>query len=308
MAEFENLKKEIEIIKEKIKETEELLKSPENQELFILAEEELKNLEKQKKELEKELEKSKDKDKLQTNSVIIEIRAGTGGQEAALFVADLYRMYTRYAQIQGWEQKVLDSRKTEIEGLKEIIFELKNGNVFEKMKYEGGVHRVQRIPKTEKAGRVHTSTVSIAILPKPKKTELKLDPKNLKVDTYKSSGPGGQYVNKRETAIRITHIPTGIIVTSQTERNQLENKENALKILEARVLEKKQIAEEEKIGGKRNAQIGWAKRAEKIRTYNFPQNRLTDHRIKKSWHNLEEIMDGRLDKIIKKLENEIPTI
>ncbi|MCK4454016.1 PCRF domain-containing protein [Candidatus Parcubacteria bacterium] len=239
------------------------------------------------------------------DSVIIEIRAGTGGEEAALFAAELFRMYTRYAQNQDWKQKILDSQKTELGGYKQITFELKNGDVWSKIKYEGGVHRIQRIPKTEKGGRTHTSTATVAVLPKSKKTQTKIDPKDLKIDIYKSSGPGGQNVNKRETAIRVTHLPTGIVVTSQTERNQLENKENALSILEVRILEKKQREQEEMIGDKRKAQIHAAMRAEKIRTYNFPQDRITDHRIKKSWHHIEKIMDGELDKMVKTLEKNL---
>ena len=211
-------------------------------------------------------------------------------------------MYSKYAFLENWRQKVLDSRPSELGGFKEIIFELKDGDVFSKMKYEGGVHRVQRIPETEKSGRIHTSTASVAVLAKPKKAKFKIRPDELKIDFYRASGPGGQYVNKRETAVRITHLPSGIVVTSQTERNQLQNKENALSILEAKILEKKEEAEAEKIGDKRKAQIGWAKRAEKIRTYNFPQDRVTDHRIKKSFHNLEGIMDGKLKPIIKSLQ------
>jgi len=239
-------------------------------------------------------------------SVIVEIRAGAGGEEAALFSADLFRMYSKYAQSEGWRQKVLDSRLTELGGYKEIIFELKNGNVFSKMQYEGGVHRVQRIPKTEKVGRIHTSTSSVAILPKPKVAEIKIRPENLKIDFYRASGPGGQYVQKRETAVRITHLPSGIVVTSQTERNQLQNKENALAILEARLLEKKEMEEFEKLSEKRKAQIKWAKRAEKIRTYNFPGDRVTDHRIKKTWHNIEKILNGDLEPIIKALHQSTP--
>ncbi|GAI35943.1 unnamed protein product, partial [marine sediment metagenome] len=216
--------------------------------------------------------------------------------------ADLFRMYSKYAQLLNWRQKILDSHSTGLGGLKEIIFELKNSNVFSKMKYEGGVHRVQRIPETEKSGRIHTSTVSVAVLPKPKSAQIKIRPEELKIDFYRASGPGGQYVNKRETAVRITHLPTDLVVTSQTERNQLQNKENALAILEARLLEKTQMEEEEKVKGKRKDQIGWAKRAEKIRTYNFPQDRVTDHRIKKSWHNIEGILNGKLELIIKALK------
>ncbi len=234
-------------------------------------------------------------------SVIMEIRAGTGGEEAALFAADLFRMYSKYAASQNWRQKVLDSRPTELAGFKEIIFEFSNSNAFSKMKYEGGVHRVQRIPKTEKSGRIHTSTATVAVLAKPKRAEIKINPQDLKIDFYRASGPGGQYVNKRETAVRITHLPSGIVVTSQTERNQLQNKENAMAILEAKILERKEMAEMEKLSEERKAQIKWAKRAEKIKTYNFPQDRVTDHRIKKSFHDIERIMDGKLEPLLKAL-------
>ena len=216
-------------------------------------------------------------------------------------------MYTKYAKSQDWKTKVLDSHQTELGGFKEMIFELRDGEVYSKMKYEAGVHRVQRIPKTEKAGRVHTSTATVAILPKPKKTEIKIRPEDLKIDFYRASGPGGQYVNKKETAVRISHLPTGLVVTSQTERNQAQNKENALSILEARLSEKIREKEKMKRSKERKTQIGWAKRAEKIRTYNFPQDRLTDHRIKKSWHNLEEIMEGKLEPMISTLEKNLRT-
>ena len=235
------------------------------------------------------------------SSIIIEIRAGTGGQEAALFVADLFKMYSKYALLKNWKEKILDSHTTDIGGFKQIIFELSNGDVFSKLKYEGGVHRVQRIPKTEKSGRIHTSTVSVAILQKPEKAAIKIKPDELKIDYYRASGPGGQYVNKRETAVRITHMKSGIITTSQTARNQLKNKENAMAILEAKLLEQKERAQLKKIGKQRKSQIGQAKRVEKIRTYNFPQDRITDHRIKKSWHNIEKIMNGKLDPVIKKM-------
>jgi len=237
--------------------------------------------------------------KNKSESVIIEIRAGTGGEEAALFARDLFRMYSRYALSQGWKQKILNSRLAEIGGFKEIVFEISNGDIFSKMKYEGGVHRVQRTPKTEKRGRIHTSTATVAVLLKPKKAEIKIKPESLKINFYRASGPGGQYVNKRETAVRITHLPTGLVATSQTERSQLQNRESAMTILEAKLLEKRGMEESEKLGEKRKSQIKWAKRSEKIRTYNFPQNRVTDHRIKKSWHNLESIMAGELRVIIK---------
>jgi len=236
---------------------------------------------------------------MEQDSIMIEIRAGAGGDEAGLFARDLFRMYSRFGQSQGWGQKILDSNPSDLGGYKEIIFELDGLGVYDTMKYEGGVHRVQRIPKTEKQGRIHTSTVTVAVLPKPKKTEININPSDLKITTYKASGPGGQYVNKTESAIRILHVPTGLVVTSQTERNQLQNKENALAILAAKLLEKKEQEAQSQITGARREQIGWAKRAEKMRTYNFPQDRITDHRIGKSWHDIESIMDGKMDGIVK---------
>jgi len=234
-----------------------------------------------------------------SESAIIEIRAGTGGAESALFANDLFRMYSRYAASKDWKQKILEAKPTEIGGFKEVIFELSGPNAFSEIQYEGGVHRVQRIPKTEKKGRIHTSTTTVAVLLKPKRATIQIKPEDLRIDFYRASGPGGQYVNKRETAVRITHLPTNLMASSQTERSQLQNKENALAILEAKLSEEKERKDFEKLGEKRRAQIKWAKRSEKIRTYNFPQNRITDHRIKKSWHNLEQIMDGELKYIIK---------
>lgn len=309
------MEKEIEIeqIKNKIEENKLILTTKEDRELFSLAEEELVSLKEREKILEKEIEEliksgeTKEselnkKNNKKKSAVIVEIRAGTGGEEAALFAAHLFRMYLKYAGTQNWKQKTLDSRPSELGGFKEIIFELKNGDVFSKMKYEGGVHRVQRIPITEKSGRVHTSTATVAVLLKPKKTEIKINPQDLKIDFYRASGPGGQYVNRRETAVRITHLPTNIVVTCQTERNQLQNKENALSILEAKLLEKKEMEDSQNIKNQRKTQIGRAKRAEKIRTYNFSQNRITDHRVKKNWHNLEDVLNGKLDPIIKALK------
>lgn len=239
---------------------------------------------------------------MEKESIIVEIRAGTGGEEAALFSKDLFRMYSRFAKSQSWKEKILDSRPTELGGFKEVIFEFRGDNIYSKMKFEAGVHRVQRVPITEKTGRIHTSTATVAVLPKPKKTEIKIRPEDLRIDFYRASGPGGQYVNRRETAVRITHLPTGLVTTSQAERSQFQNKENAMTILEAKLLKRRQKKREEEISKKRKTQVGWAKRAEKIRTYNFPQNRITDHRIKKSWHNLDEVLDGKLDRIIKSLQ------
>lgn len=301
--------KEIQDLRNRIAENKSIISAKDDLELVSLAETETGQLQEREKILEKELNelieiKSQPlsgEENAKGGSVIVEIRAGAGGEEAALFVGDLFKMYSKYGQLQGWKQKTLDSRPSELGGFKEIVFELKDGNVFSKMKFEGGVHRVQRIPETEKQGRVHTSTASVAVLLKPKETEMKLSPADLKIDVYKSSGPGGQYVNKRMTAVRITHLPSLLIVTSQTERNLQQNKINAISILGAKLLEKKTMDEEEKMGDKRKTQIGRAKRAEKIRTYNFPQDRITDHRIKKSFHNIEKIMEGELDPIIDSL-------
>ncbi|HOW12944.1 MAG TPA: peptide chain release factor 1 [Candidatus Pacearchaeota archaeon] len=296
---------ELEEIEKQIEENKIILSSDEEPEILSLAEIEITQLKEKEESLKKELENllKKEKEGLDFSSIIIEIRAGTGGEEACLFAADLYRMYSKFANSQGWKQKVLDSHPSELNGFKEIIFELSGDDVYEKMKNEAGVHRIQRIPETEKSGRVHTSTATVAILPKPKSTDIKIKPDDIKIDYFRSSGPGGQNVNKRETAVRITHIPTGIVVSSQTERNQLKNKENALSILAARLLEKKQEEEVSKIADKRKTQIGKAKRAEKIRTYNFPQNRITDHRIKKNFHNIEDIMEGNLESIIESLKD-----
>ncbi len=293
--------KEIDELKTQIEENKTILKTRDDQELSVLAENELPILQEKIDSIEKELEsmlKENSAPKPAAQSAIIEIRAGTGGDEAALFAGELYRMYSKYATLQGWKQKILDSHPTEIGGFKEIIFEI-DGDVFVKLKQEGGVHRVQRIPKTEKAGRVHTSTATVAVLPKPKLSEMKMRPDEIKIDFFRSSGAGGQNVNKRETAVRITHLPTGIAVASQTERNQAQNKENALAILSAKIIEIKKEKEQSQLGGKRNIQIGDAKRAEKIRTYNFPQDRITDHRLGKKWHNIEKILDGELEPIIK---------
>lgn len=287
----------------KMEESRSILKSEQDKDMISLAENDIISLQGQEnlitKELGNLLKESIDSPK--AHSVIIEIRAGTGGDEAAIFAGDLYRMYSRYAESQKWKQNVLDSHPADLGGFKEIIFELV-GDAYEKIKYEGGVHRVQRIPKTEKAGRVHTSTASVAVLMKPKPSEIKLRPQDLKIDIAKASGPGGQNVNKRMTAVRITHLPSGIMVKSMTERSLPQNKENAMSILAAKLLKKEELENLSKEKNKRRAQIGTAKRVEKVRTYNFPQDRITDHRIKKSWHDIESLMDGNMEKMIDALQ------
>lgn len=243
--------------------------------------------------------------KTKKDSVIIEIRAGAGGEEAALFANDLFRMYQKYAQSQNWKLQVLDAAYSDLGGFRRIIFEIKGTGTFSKLKYEAGVHRVQRIPKTEKGNRIHTSTASVAVLPQPLPFQIKIKPKDLKLDFFKASGAGGQYVNKRQTAIRITHLPTNTVASSQSQRSLEANKKAALSILQAKLFEKEREKAETKISQERKSQIGRAQRAEKIRTYNFPQDRVTDHRIKKTWHNIEKILSGNLDSIIKKLQKSL---
>ncbi|MBL7053046.1 MAG: PCRF domain-containing protein [Candidatus Portnoybacteria bacterium] len=235
-------------------------------------------------------------------AIIMEIRAGAGGEEAALFAANLFQMYSRFAEKQDWSTTLIGSNLTELGGYKEIVFEIKGKEVFNKLKQEAGVHRVQRIPTTEKSGRIHTSTVSVAVLPIANETEISINPNDLRVDVLRSSGPGGQNVNKIESAVRITHLPTGLVVNCQDGRSQQHNKEKAMQVLRSRLLAKKKEKELGERSAERREQIGTADRSEKIRTYNFPQNRITDHRIKKSWHNLDKIIDGNLEPIIKVFE------
>lgn len=236
-------------------------------------------------------------------SIILEIRPGTGGEEAALFAHDLFRMYKKYADRKHWKMTVLEAEEMDRGGLRSISAEVSGPGV-QGLEFESGVHRVQRIPATERAGRIHTSTATVAVLPKPQESDLTLRPQDLKVDTFRASGPGGQYVNKRESAVRMTHIPTGIVVVSQTGRTQIQNREYALSLLKARVNEATRQSAAANQGELRRAQIGGARRAEKIRTYNFPQDRLTDHRVKKRWHGLERILDGDLEHVVKALEKQ----
>lgn len=234
-----------------------------------------------------------------SKGIILEIRAGAGGEEAAIFAANLFRMYTKYAQSQNWGFSIIDKSLTSLGGIKEIVVEINGPEVYGQLQNESGVHRVQRVPKTEKNGRIHTSTASVAILPKIEATEIKINPQDLKIDMARSSGPGGQNVNKRSTAIRVTHLPTNIVVFSQTERSQPQNKEIAMEILRAKLYEQANQQQMSQLSQERRDQIGTADRSEKIRTYNFAQNRITDHRLGKSWHDLETILNGKLDAVIK---------
>lgn len=231
--------------------------------------------------------------------LLLEIRAGAGGDEAAIFAGDLARMYQRYAERQGWKFRVLDANYTTLDGYKSFVAEIRGENAESAYRYESGVHRVQRIPKTEKAGRVHTSTASVAVMPVIEPQEFDLNPSDIEISFFRSSGPGGQNVNKVETAVRLMHRPTGVVVSSQSERSQSANKEHAMSILRSKIYEEQQRVAAEKRGEMRRNQIGSADRSEKIRTYNFPQDRVTDHRIGKKWHNIESLLEGNMEPIVK---------
>ncbi|MDR2425897.1 MAG: peptide chain release factor 1 [Endomicrobium sp.] len=237
----------------------------------------------------------------ENKNIIVEIRAGTGGEEAALFVGDLFRMYTRYAERNGWKFEIMDSNPTGLGGYKEVIFEISGNKVWRYMKFERGAHRVQRVPETEASGRVHTSAVTVAVLPEAEDVDVEIKIEDLRIDTYRASGAGGQHVNKTDSAIRITHLPTGLVVACQDERSQIKNRAKAFKVLRAKLYEQKLLEHEKQLSSERKQQVGSGDRSEKIRTYNFPQNRITDHRIGYSVYNITEVMDGDLAELSNKL-------
>ncbi len=244
------------------------------------------------------------RDEADERNAILEVRAGTGGEEAALFAADLFRMYQRYAEVRGWTFEVMNVNETGIGGYKEAIASVSGQDVFARLKFESGVHRVQRVPTTESGGRIHTSAATVAVLPEPEDVEIRIDQKDLRVDRYRSSGPGGQSVNTTDSAVRLTHLPTGIVVICQDEKSQHKNKAKAMKVLKARLYEDERSRKEAELSATRRSQVGTGDRSERIRTYNFPQGRVTDHRINLTLHKLERIMDGELDEVIDALAAE----
>jgi len=275
-------------------------------EMKEMIEEELRALEEKKKSLNenlKELLTSKEEgnEEDEERNVIMEIRAGTGGEESGIFVADLFRMYNKYIQSQGWKLEMFNSHPTGRGGFKEVIFGVEGNGVYKKLKFEGGTHRVQRVPITEASGRIHTSAVTVAVLKEPDEVEIEILPEDLKIDTFRASGHGGQHVNVTDSAIRITHLPTGLVVTCQDERSQHKNKAKAMRVLRAELLAQAEAKARKEIAQERKLQVGSGDRSEKIRTYNYPQNRVTDHRIGLSLYNLEKIIDGELDELISAL-------
>lgn len=289
-------------VQKDLADTQALLKEEKDEELKALIREEIQTLKDWAARLEEELRTLLlPRDPNDEKNVLLEIRAGTGGEEAALFAADLFRMYSRLAERRGWKVEVLSHSVTGIGGLKEIIAAIAGDRVFSQLKYESGVHRVQRVPVTESSGRIHTSAVTVAILPEAAEVDVQINPEELRIDVFRSSGPGGQSVNTTDSAVRITHLPTGLVVSCQDEKSQHKNKTRALKVLRARLLDRKQRQQQQQIAQERKSQVGTGDRSERIRTYNFPQGRVTDHRLGLTLYRLEELLDGDLNELLQAL-------
>jgi len=289
-------------LEDEIQDNRQLLASDEDEEMKGLVKEDLRRLDTEKERLQEDLRMALlPKDPNDEKNILLEIRAGTGGDEAGLFAADLFRMYGKYAEKNRWQVEVMNRNFTGVGGFKEVIALIEGKGVYSRLKYESGVHRVQRVPVTESQGRIHTSTVTVAILPEAEEVEVEIDPNDLRIDIFRSSGPGGQSVNTTDSAVRITHLPTGMVVSCQDEKSQHKNKAKALKILRARLLDTARQEKEKEISAQRKNQVGTGERSERIRTYNFPQGRVTDHRIGLTLYRLNEVLDGDLDEIIHKL-------
>jgi peptide chain release factor 1 len=289
-------------INDELAESKKMLQEEEDPELLELVKNEIAALKQKAGEVEEKIKLLLlPKDPNDDKNILLEIRAGTGGDEAALFVGDLFKMYSRYADEVGWNVEIMSSSPLGIGGFKEIIALISGDKVYSRLKYESGVHRVQRVPETETQGRIHTSAVTVAVLPEAEEVEVDLDPNDLRIDVFRSSGPGGQSVNKTESAIRITHLPTGLVVSCQDEKSQHKNKAKGLKVLRARLLDKMQQDQHDKISENRKSQVGTGDRSERIRTYNYPQGRVTDHRINLTLYKLESIMLGKIDEILNQL-------
>ena len=285
-----------------LEQQEELQQAQQDPELRQLAREELQQLQEKLQQLRRELKLlllPRDPD--DERSVVMEIRAGVGGEESALFAHSLFRMYSMYAERRGWAVALMSSSQTELGGLKEAVFTVSGENVWARLKYESGVHRVQRVPQTESGGRIHTSTATVAVLPQPEPVEVQIRPEELQIDTFRSSGAGGQHINKTESAVRITHLPTGTVVECQAERSQIKNRETALRVLASRLYEAERSRAEAAQSAQRRSQVGTGMRNERIRTYNFPQKRVTDHRVNLTLYQIDAVMDGQLDEIIDAL-------
>jgi len=289
-------------IVDEIREARELLEQALESDFRDLVVEELERLEEQKENVEQRLKiLLLPRDPNDEKNVLVEIRAGTGGEEAALFAADLLRMYSRYAESRGWRTELLSSSPTDLGGFKEVVLLVEGKGAYSRLKFESGVHRVQRVPVTETGGRIHTSAATVAVLPEAEEVEVEIDPRDLRIDVFCSTGPGGQSVNTTQSAVRITHLPTNIVVTCQDEKSQHKNKEKAMRVLRARLLDRLQQEQHEKMAQARRLMVGTGDRSERIRTYNFPQNRVTDHRIGLTIYRLEEVLQGHLDEIIDAL-------
>jgi peptide chain release factor 1 len=292
----------LETVVKNIEEDRAVVDADDDPELTEMARSEIVELEKEKRDLEKQIQLLLvPKDPNDSKNTIIEIRAGTGGEEATLFCADLLRMYTRYAEEKDWKVEFLSRNETGIGGFKEVIFLVSGENAYGTLKYESGVHRVQRVPVTESSGRIHTSAVSVAVLPEAEEVDVEIDPNDIRLDVFRSSGPGGQSVNTTDSAVRLTHVPTGLVVTCQDEKSQHKNRAKALKVLRARLFDRAKKEQDDKLAKERKSQIGSGDRSAKIRTYNFPQQRVTDHRINLTLHRLTEILGGDLDVLVSAL-------